>query len=172
MTVPRAPIGYLITFRTYGTWLPGDARGSTRRNPGRYERKHRGQSVPLEDHARRKQVSDTYLLTSAGRTAVEDSIRDVCEHKGVSLSAVNARSNHVHVVVCGDFSPDRMMNAFKSWATRRLRDAALAAPESKVWARHGSTVKLFDNAQVLDAQRYTLEEQDGGRFDDTDGGST
>jgi hypothetical protein len=35
-----APIGYLITFRSYGTWLHGDERGSVDRN-------HRAYGTPM-----------------------------------------------------------------------------------------------------------------------------
>ena len=32
----HTPLGYLITFRTYGTWLQGDKRGSVDRHNNRY----------------------------------------------------------------------------------------------------------------------------------------
>jgi len=32
----HTPLGYLITFRTYGTWLHGDKRGSIDRRHNRY----------------------------------------------------------------------------------------------------------------------------------------
>jgi len=32
----HTPLGYLITFRTYGTWLHGDMRGSVDRHHNRY----------------------------------------------------------------------------------------------------------------------------------------
>ena len=70
-------------------------------------------------------------LDSAQRDVVEKSIREVCDHRGYALHAVNVRTNHVHSVVTASCKPERVMDSFKAYATRRLREARLLG-------KHGS----------------------------------
>lgn len=78
------------------------------------------------------------------------------------MLAVNARSNHVHVVVdCPTgVSPERAMTEFKAWGTRRLRDSGLTAPHAPVWTEHGSTRWINDHASLAAAIDYVLRLQD------------
>jgi len=98
------------------------------------------------------------------RVVVEGAIRDHGRVRGWAIHAVNVRSNHVHVVVenSGEM-PERMMAQFKSWATRRLREAGLAEPDGRVWVDHGSTRYLWKEVSVAEAVRYVDEGQDVGR---------
>ncbi len=73
------------------------------------------------------------------RTVIHNTISEVCKHKRWELKALNVRSNHVHAVVTGDAAPERMMNAFKSWSTRRMEEAGAFSVKTKAWSRHGST---------------------------------
>lgn len=84
-------------------------------------------------------------------------ICEVCEHKGWTLHAAHARSTHVHVVVSGEGKPERMLNAFKSWCTRRLRDDAWNV--ERVWSRHGSTRWLWDEGKLAEKVCYVLDGQ-------------
>ena len=51
------------------------------------------------------------------------------------------------------------MNDFKSYATRKLREAGLCDAESKVWSRHGSTRRLWTEEAVESACRYVIDGQ-------------
>jgi hypothetical protein len=51
------------------------------------------------------------------------------------------------------------MNAFKSYASRKLNRAGKGAPNRKRWARHGSTRWLTGDEQVRNAIRYVVDEQ-------------
>ena len=87
------PIAFLLTWTTYGTWLPGDARG--------WVEFKRGFQLPdpireLESAAR--MAEDACVLTPGQRQRVELQIAEPCEYKGWLLHAANCRSNHVHVV--------------------------------------------------------------------------
>src|SRR6185503_9730141 len=92
------PIAYLITFRTYGTWLAGDERGSV----DKYHNKFRGpRSVPskLREHLHSDRLkSPPFLLNAKCRTLVESAIREVCDFRRWSLIAVSVRTNHAHIV--------------------------------------------------------------------------
>src|SRR5688572_18472780 len=93
------PLAYLITFRTYGTWYPGDERWAVRRNrKSRTETKFLPPNVPLEERMREELGVPPLLLRMEQRQAVEEAVREVCRLRGYVLHAVNVRTNHVHSV--------------------------------------------------------------------------
>ncbi len=100
-----------------------------------------------------------YSLDSRGRAAVLESLREVSLHRGWNLLAAHVRTSHVHAVVEADVRPERIMNGFKSHASRRLSSLEARAPDRKRWARHGSTRWLWKDRDVMEAVRYVIEEQ-------------
>lgn len=93
------------------------------------------------------------------RTLTEKTIREVAAYRDWELMACVARTNHVHVVVGADAKPEKVMNDFKSWVTRRLREAKLLSADTRLWARHGSTCYLWSQAEIVAACRYAEEGQ-------------
>lgn len=73
---------------------------------------------------------------------------------------MSVRTNHVHCVVVGIASPERILNDLKAWATRALREAELVPPDVSPWSRHGSTRYLWTEASVDTAIRYVEEFKD------------
>src|SRR5207247_349334 len=134
------PGAYFLTWSAYGTWLPGDARGSV-------DDSHNGFGTPPAppDEQREGIALDVMRfppmhLNAAVRDVVERTILDHCGVKKWALLALNVRTNHVHAVVdCGSVNPDVALEQFKAWCTRRLREAKLVGPERSVWTRRGST---------------------------------
>jgi REP element-mobilizing transposase RayT len=61
----------------------------------------------------------------------------------MSFPRSGVRSNHVHAVVSHDGPPEKIVEAFKSYATRALRRDGFVNQETKVWARHASTRYLW-----------------------------
>ncbi len=95
-------------------------------------------------------------LDAAQRRCVEGAVRQVCIHREWDLLAINVRTNHVHVVVGGEETPERMMGAFKAWSTRALRNAQLIGDDVRTWSRHGSTRYLWNEQQIHGATTYVL----------------
>src|SRR5258708_3131685 len=146
-----SPLAYLVTFRSYGTWLPGDPRGyHVRRSPGLQPR------PVLRAWSEAALVAPVFVLSAQSRAVVDAAIRDHCDHAGWSVRALHVRTNHVHLVVSGTAPPERMMGQLKAWATRRLREAALVAPGIRPWAGHGSTRYLWTDEAVADACSYVV----------------
>ena len=111
------PLGFFLTWATYGTWLPGDERGWI-------EYRH-GWQLPspartLEADAR--MTEDACILDPEQRALVEKTIADHCQIRGWELHAVNCRTNHLHVVVSAHLHPDEIRKQFKAWCTRRLKE--------------------------------------------------
>ena len=152
------PLAYLITFRTYGTWLHGDDRLSVDRHNG----KNRYGTPKIEPNANltrlmdTKRASDEFLLDDRCRKVVDSAIRNVCEFRKYLLHAANVRTNHCHVVVTGPNKPDSIMNAFKANATRELRESDLLVKEQQIWSRGGSTRYLWKPFHLERAIDYVL----------------
>jgi REP element-mobilizing transposase RayT len=103
--------------------------------------------------------SEGVMLDAAARAVVNTTTASVCAHRGWYLFAVNARTNHVHVVLSSSCAPEQAIATLKAWCTRRLREAGHAAPEARVWAQHGSTRYLWTEPDVEGAVRYVVEGQ-------------
>ena len=106
-----------------------------------------------------------YLLSSEARPVVHEAIANVCKHRGYGLHALNVRSNHAHSVVCAQEKPEQIANAFKSYATRSIRERGLVAPDIKVWSRGRSRKYLWEDSQVATAIDYVLYCQGDEDFD-------
>ena len=151
------PLAYFITFRTHGTWLHGDQRGSVDRNGRNLYGTDRIKLDPVFSVTMdRNMHTEPFLLDGKQRAIVEKSIRGVCEFRGHGLSAVNVRTNHAHAVVSALARPNPIMRAFKANATRELRNAKLVNADQRIWSRGGSTRYLWKPQNVERAIDYTL----------------
>lgn len=149
------PIGYFLTWVTYGTWLPGDARG--------WVEYQRGWQLPdpiRELEAKALMTEDACILTKEQRRAVEAQIAETCAHRGWTLHAVNCRSNHVHVVVTASVkNPKKIRVDLKAWATRNLRNT-FDSDRENWWAERGSIRYLNGENDLETAVVYVLDGQD------------
>ncbi len=144
------PIAYLLTFRTYGTWLHGDPRGSYGRNRNnRQGTKRLDPNVPLNERMSDELEGAAVFLTEPQRKIVSSAITAVCEHRSYLLRAMNIRSNHVHVVVSKSVKPEKIVNDFKAYSTRALRREWEFSSDRKVWARGASTRYLWKPKHML-----------------------
>jgi REP element-mobilizing transposase RayT len=152
------PLAYLVTFRTYGTWLHGDERLSVDRHKGKnlYGTPRIAPNADLTKIMGDMRASDEFLLDGRCREVVDSAIRNVCEFRKYLLHASNVRTNHCHTVVTAAVKPDAIINAFKSNATRELREAGLADKEQQVWSRGGSTRYLWKPFHLERAIDYVL----------------
>lgn len=153
----NVPIAYFISFRTYGTWLHGDERGSVDRRHNEFGTSLQPRSDNRAAWEKDELLHEPVKLSPEQRTVTDRSIREVCQHRGWQLHKLNVRTNHVHLVVTATGDPEPVMNAFKAWATRRLREAGLIGRDAKVWSRHGSTIYLFRPENFAEKCRYVRE---------------
>lgn len=151
------PLAYLITIRCYGTWLHGDSRGSmNRQGYNIYGTQKIPQNQKLELAEKNLLKHPPVNLEMAHRTIDETTIREVCKHRGYFLHAINPRTNHVHTVVSANIEPEFIMNSFKSYSTRGLREHGSFSRKIKPWSRHGSTRYLWKQCDVERAIDYVL----------------
>ncbi len=155
------PLAYLITIRTYGTWLHGDEKTSVDTHHGynKYGTARRPASDQMLRRMKANMKGAAIVLDETQRIAVKDAIEEVCLHRGYFLRAVNVRSNHSHVVVSAQEKPEFLANSFKSYSTRELRSRRLIGLETSTWARGRSRRYLWKRNHVIAAVDYVLYSQ-------------
>jgi REP element-mobilizing transposase RayT len=154
------PLAFLITFRSYGTWLHGDQRGSV----NRFRNQYKSPRLPpekkwLETNTQRLK-KEIVLLDGTQRRCVEAAARETCEIRGWHLFAINVRTNHVHLVVSvGEKKPEIALNAFKANATRRMRNSGCWRSTMSPWADKGSKRYLWNEQSLARAVDYVINGQ-------------
>jgi REP element-mobilizing transposase RayT len=158
------PIAFFLTWPTYGTWLPGDARGWV-------EYRH-GFQLPdpiLELESRARMTEDACRLSPEQRERIRQQVAETCEFKRWVLHAVNCRTNHVHVVLTSSITPKTIREQLKAWCTRRLNEQQAAAgaaqhqQRTNWWAERGSIRWVFHESDLAAAVDYVLDQQDNPR---------
>lgn len=125
---------YFLTFACYRCHLHGDESGSVDRShnlPGSRVL----EADPTRAATERQGMLQTpYSLDRNSQAAVLEALREVRLHRRWILLAAQVRTNHVHVIVEAEVRPERVMNDFKSYASRWLNRLGRDGPERKRWA--------------------------------------
>ena len=151
------PLAYLLTFRTFGTWLHGDKRLSVGRNGRNIFRSPKIEVNPGLEAWMVEEMSRAPVMLSEGmRKVVESSISELCSRRGYRLYASNVRTNHVHAVIGAQRKPERIINDLKANATRLLRLQSLVESDGRVWSRGRSRRYLWKPRHVDAAIDYVL----------------
>lgn len=159
------PLAYLLTIRTFGTWLHGDQRSSVKRDGwNRYGAPRIEPNEPLEKWMIAEMKAPPLILTSAMRETVDAAVRELCERRGFGLHAANVRTNHVHAVVSAAQKPERIADDLKANATKMLRETNLVDAKARIWSRGRSRRYLWKPKHVEAAIVYTLYGQDDAEF--------
>lgn len=150
---------YFITFACYGARLDGDESGSVDRDHNLFGNRLLEPDERRAAAERRSMNQPPYELDCSRRAVVLEAIRGVCRVRGWNLLAVHVRSNHVHVILECEVSPEKAINDFKAHASRALNGLQRDGSGRRRWARHGSTRWLWKDQDVREAIRYVIEEQ-------------
>ncbi|MBX3425934.1 MAG: transposase [Pirellulales bacterium] len=171
-----APLHWLLTSTTYGSWLPGDPRGSVTSvrdyRPGdpttasRVEHDRPGEPwEPSRPGLHRSALSlmkapAIVLNRSHARTLVEQ-FRTTAGVRGWKLCAVAVMATHFHVVVeaAETVSGDKLLGDLKAWGTRALTQR-FGAPRSGTWWTAGGSKRRKSEPRAVEAATlYVLEKQ-------------
>ena len=155
-------LAYHIIWTTYGTWLPGDARGWI----DDFIAGIRPPDPERELFAKRAMSEDEVVLDAKQRALVEATIRRHCEVRGWQIHALNVRSNHIHLVVTADRKGEQVRDQLKAWCSRKLSNAAGLTDKvaKKAGRRHwftegGDCREIGDETYLANAIRYVEEGQ-------------
>jgi REP element-mobilizing transposase RayT len=166
---PESDRYWFLTWTMYGTWLPGDCRGFVspvhdqrgflvlHNLPGTpYDKDH----PHLEEYARsRLKGPPIYFRFDHANTCLTQ-FHETTKHRSWWLLATAVMCNHVHIVVGvpGDPSPRKLLQAYKSYASRALT-SAFGRPKSDTWwTESGSKRKLNDEEVIVAAVLYVANQ--------------
>jgi hypothetical protein len=159
---------YLLTWTTYGTWLPGDVRGFVGDAPvaeGRWT-KHNAVGTPydwgyseLERRARERTLGGEVTLGASEAGVAAGAFGEVGLAHGLDVQIGAVLRTHVHLVVS---SPQRdgadVLKLFKGVSARRLTQAIGAPPGPRWWTTGGSHRLLVDEASQGAAWGYVRDQ--------------
>ena len=150
---------YLLTFACYGArWHAHEwgSAGLARCVPG----------TPIPEAGARTRAprrdgpaQGPYELDWPRRELVLLALRETCAFQNWRLLAAHVRRNRVRVVVDAEDRPEKVLNAFKTHAARRLNQAALDRARRRRWSRNGSARYLWRRGQVEEAIADVAEVQ-------------
>ncbi len=158
---------WLLTWTTYGTWLPGSQRGfvSEVRDESGVKVLHNTPHTPcdadlpaLQAYAASIMTEDAVLLDLAQAQVVAEQLRETAAHRGWRLLALAVMPNHVHVAVGvpGDPDPEKLLGDFKTWCTRRLNSGW--GRREHWWTQSGSRRPKNSAALLRSAIKYVRDQ--------------
>jgi REP element-mobilizing transposase RayT len=131
LTVDHHATAWHLIWTTYGTWLPGDARGWRRRgDPAPH-----APDAALEAAVREVLRFPPLYFDDAQRVVVAEAVAASCARRGWALHAIAVQTAHVHVAVTAPHAAKQVQRALKADATRALVKREPALGERAVWAR-------------------------------------
>ena len=155
----QIPLAHFITFACYGTHLHGHESGSVDRFHNRYGAAFLPPDIVLRQKQEKRMKHPPYLIDHARAVIVMNAVKETSTHRQWNLLAAHVRSTHVHTVVQAKTNPEKVMNDFKSYASRALNRAGYEHNKRKRWARHGSTKYIWNVEDLERVIHYVLYEQ-------------
>jgi REP element-mobilizing transposase RayT len=161
---------WLLTWTTYGTWLPGDERGFVSSvSEGKGPRKRHNQPLTpydrempgLERSAADSVKGQPVYLTQEHAVAVLVQLIETADFRAWQLLAAAVMRNHVHLVVGvpGDPDPASLLRDFKSYSSRRLNKIFGEPNAPRWWTESGSRRILKGDEAVQAAVFYVLNQE-------------
>ena len=156
---------WLLTWTTYGTWLPGEDRGFVSNvdlGDGKGRRLNEVGSNPaakirgLQILSKNKMKGPPVYLTVDQAEVLFAQFRETAVFRNWSLLAVAIMANHVHLLVgvSGDPDPHRLLRDFKSYGSRCLTQFAGRPASGTWWTEGGSTRKKGSDEAIINATEY------------------
>ena len=163
---------WFFTWRTYGTWLPGETgfvgnyvtQNGQRVSDNRYG-ELAGPAMPaLADFASEVMTQPPVYLVKTQAERLFDQLQETARYRGRIIDAVAIMTDHIHLVfgTPGDPDQDEMLEDWKVYASRALnRHAGWTPPTPRPiwWARGGSTRVLQATINRTSAIRYVRDQE-------------
>jgi len=153
----KIPYAYFITFRTYGTWLHGDSRGSVDRRHNKHAERFLTPNSKLQKVKTAIMKEQPFFLAPEQQIIVLNAIKSTCNHYQWPLFAAHVRTNHVHVILQADKNPEFFLTQLKAYASRELTTIAGFEKRKRIWSKHGSTRYIWSSHLLLPVMQYVLD---------------
>jgi REP element-mobilizing transposase RayT len=162
---------WLLTWTTYGTWLPGEDRGfvspvrSSSFDP--WQRRNVRGTDDSRSMAGLKRASQSrlkcppILLSLLQAEALLDQFHETAKYRSWECLAVAIMRTHVHLLVevVDDPDPEVILKDFKSYASRKLNTRWDRPVSDTWWTESGSKRKKWNCTAVVNAVRYVANQE-------------
>ncbi|QDV90513.1 Bifunctional purine biosynthesis protein PurH [Phycisphaerae bacterium RAS2] len=159
---------WLLTWTTYGTWLPGDARGYVSRtstDAGPHEifsspgQPYSADQPELSEAAKDRMAGEPVLLDAKHAATVRDAFIEASAAHNIRLVAFAIMPNHIHVLCQATQQGSELLQLFKGVSSRRLGQAFPLANSPRWWTKSGSTRHLKQGDDPTAAINYVCEQK-------------
>jgi len=159
---------WLLTWTTYGTWLPGDARGYVSRTPtdaGPHEifnspgQPYSADQHELSEAAKDRMAGEPVLLVEKHAATMRDAFIEASATHNIRLVAFAIMPNHIHVLCQATQQGSELLQLFKGVSSRRLGQAFPLANSPRWWTKSGSTRHLKPDDDPTAAINYVCEQK-------------
>jgi len=144
--------GYMLTWTTYGSWIPGDKRGYVKNGkilPGDLE--------TLKNNKKR-QKSSTVKLGTKEKEIIRREILSEAKRIGQKVEALSVYSNHIHLVVRPHTeSIEKIAGRYKSLTTRALWKHGHIG---RIWTRGFDKRFCFTEEEIARKIQYVNNHKD------------
>ena len=152
----NGPLAYFMTWTVYGTHLPGSEK---------WWRNRSEISLPprpkLEEWCRKQLRHPVFTLSVDERQVVKSTVEIHANFRNWKLWAMNARTNHVHVVISAQSDLwDVIRDQLKAYCTRDLRLDFSRWRGRPVWTKGGDCEFIDTMDELENVINYVLYGQD------------
>lgn len=161
---------WLLTWTTYGTWLPGDDKGfvSPVRNPfsQKWERQNTPGTICTSSIPGLRQASYSRLkcpaisLSSSQAEVLWQQFQETANIRNWQILSVAIMRTHVHLLVYveNDPAPENVLRDFKAYGSRSLNSKWQKPASGTWWTESGSKRKKATQRAVVAAVRYVANQ--------------
>ena len=148
------PLGYHITWGTYGTRLHGDPRATVDRAQKSYGAPVLSlDTIRWEKEKARLRFSPIYL-TLEQRQFIEAKTPGICARGHWTFHAIAGASDHVHLIVASETDPQTIRQMFKRWLGQEMGGRWPLPDGATWWAESGSVRWLMEQPYFMAACDY------------------
>ena len=142
----------MVTWSTYGSWLPGDKRGYVEDGkilPG---------DTKIHERNKQRQKSPTIKLNAVEKKLVTQTILEEAKKINHKVEALVVCSNHVHLLGRPHKeSVGKLVGRYKSLAARALWQHGL---KGRIWTKGYDKRFYFREAEISEKMRYVENHND------------
>jgi REP element-mobilizing transposase RayT len=145
-------VGYMVTWTTYGSWLPGDKRGYVDNG------KILLGNVKILERNRKRQKSSIVKLNAWEKEIVKQTILAEAEKSEHKIEALVVYSNHIHLLARPHTeSIEELVGRYKSMTTRALWQRGR---KGRIWTKGYDKRFCFSEEELAARIRYVQNHND------------
>jgi REP element-mobilizing transposase RayT len=161
---------WLLTWTTYGTWLPGEDRGFVSPVREHVAEKWQRQNVRGTNYSRsmpglktasqsRLKCAPIFLQVDHAKVLMRQ-FHETATYRGWHNVAIAIMGNHIHLLVsvANDPGPDVLLKDFKSYGSRILNLSWGKPLSGTWWTESGSKRKKATYQAIVNAVRYVANQ--------------